>query len=69
MELRLRFAWTHHLEIGEINDFHILYHFTQRVTLSEATSVCKRKQGYSPIKVVGALVVPFSGSNLWIGTA
>ena len=30
MELRLRFAWTHHLEIGEINDFYILYHFTQR---------------------------------------
>ena len=30
------------------------------VTLSEATSGCKRKQGYSPIKVAGALVVPFS---------
>ena len=24
---------------------------------------------YSPIKVTGVLVVPFTGSNLWIGTA
>ena len=31
MELRLRFAWTHHLEILAINDFYILSHFiTQR---------------------------------------
>ena len=30
------------------------------VTLSETTSGCKRKQGYSPTKVAGALVVPFS---------
>ena len=26
-------------------------------------------EGYSPIKVTGALVVPFMGLNLWIGTA
>ena len=25
--------------------------------------------GYSPIKVLGVLVVPFRGLNLWIGTA
>ena len=25
--------------------------------------------GYSPIKVMGVLVVPFRGLNLWIGTA
>ena len=27
------------------------------------------RRGYSPVKVTGVLVVPFRGSNLWIGTA
>ena len=26
-------------------------------------------QGYSPLKMMGVLVVPFRGLNLWIGTA